>query len=136
MRAKSYGCVATRHLLLAPDHGFTIGREEFESLSLAISVAQAQADVLAVLAATGNVTSLLKDSLSGMLANMVEQLEDAHTRLHAAVSHNPKETTRQITTETSAACANSPAKSPASRRCCTGFTNVKLKSAIGTTHWC
>ena len=91
-RAKSYGCVATRHLLPAPDHGFTIGREEFESLSLAISVAQAQADVLAVLAATGNVTSLLKDSLSGMLANMVEQLEDAHhTRLHAAVSHNPPE---------------------------------------------
>lgn len=72
-----------------PNHGFTIGREEFEFLSLAISVAQAQADVLGILAATGNVTSLLKDSLSRVLINMAEQWEDAHSRLHAAVSHNP-----------------------------------------------
>ena len=73
------------------NHGFTIGREEFESLSLAISVAQAQADVLGMLATTGDITSLLKDSLSGVLFNMVEQLKDAHSRLHAAVSHIPPE---------------------------------------------
>lgn len=69
-----------------PEDRFTIGREVFESLSSDIGLVRAQADVLALLAATGDIDALQKDTLTACLLNMQNQLEDIYTRLNDSVA--------------------------------------------------
>jgi hypothetical protein len=83
----------TERSVAKPKDEITTRVLRFESLALDIGAVRSQADVLAVLAATGDIEGLRQHSLTNMLLKMEEQLGAISTRLYdeAAVSRTQEE---------------------------------------------
>lgn len=84
---------------LGDDNQLTITRSAFESLVQELRSVMAQADVLATLGATGDVTGLKQHTLTTALLDIERRLDGIHDRLHAectAPHQEPAEGGRQI----------------------------------------